>query len=312
MRTTSNRERPRRAARSDEYDDPLRTQTADPLRTQTADPLLTETPLTVQDDEEEVFDLGFIVEDRDDRRDSLLASWQRLDEMDTDEALETNRRGPLPEEVDRLEWEGVPASGFPTDARVGTVEAEEDEEDFAEDNALNGDPYESPQVDRYGLDEQSEEEDLDDNNRPEAISIRGRAAGVVRGLGTSLPQDIGAGGFSVEENPLAIAAIRAPEADEVEPDEINRMAGEGAPMAEEDPVEIRPVRPSDLRPVEETDLDGPPRPEVGSPPRHDLPKPEMGVPQPVRMPEPGETAPPPGEKKRASKPSRPKGPAGSR
>ena len=38
----------------------------------------------VHDDEEEVFDLGFIIDDRDDRRDSLLASWQPLDDMDTD------------------------------------------------------------------------------------------------------------------------------------------------------------------------------------------------------------------------------------
>jgi hypothetical protein len=104
------------------------------------DPVLTESPTMVQDDEEEVFDLGFIVEDRDDRRDTLLASWQRLDELDSDEPLESDPAGPLPKGAKRMEEEGVPPSEYPTDARIGSAKAEADEADFAKGNTLIADP----------------------------------------------------------------------------------------------------------------------------------------------------------------------------
>jgi hypothetical protein len=164
------------------------------------DPLLNEHAATVRDDEEEVFDLGFIVDNRDDRRDSLLASWQRLDDLDTDEALETDPAGRLPDEAEALEQEGVPELEYPTDIRLATAEAEGDEEEFAGDNCLMDDPYAPPVPDGMGVDDQTSEEDLDGNENPEIVSIRGRARGVVRGLGTSVPQDIGAGGFSVQPN----------------------------------------------------------------------------------------------------------------
>ena len=48
---------------------------------------------TIREDEVEVYDLGFIVEEHDERRMGLLEHWQRLETLDTDEALETNRRG---------------------------------------------------------------------------------------------------------------------------------------------------------------------------------------------------------------------------
>ena len=47
-------------------------------------------------DEVEVQDLGFIVEDHDDRRIHLTGGWQRIDLVDTDEPLETGRSEPIP------------------------------------------------------------------------------------------------------------------------------------------------------------------------------------------------------------------------
>lgn len=111
------------------------------------DPLLTEAPATVMDDEDEVFDLGFIVDDRDDRRDTLLASWQRLDSLDSDEALESGESVPLPREAIYLKREGVPRSEYPTDAHVNTVAAEMQEEEFAADNDLESDPDDPARAD---------------------------------------------------------------------------------------------------------------------------------------------------------------------
>src|SRR5437667_5082660 len=70
--------------------------------------------VTDEEDEEEVHDLGFIVEDHDDRRLSSLAGFQRVEDLDTDEALETNRSGPIPRKR-RLERHGVPPESFATD-----------------------------------------------------------------------------------------------------------------------------------------------------------------------------------------------------
>jgi hypothetical protein len=58
-----------------------------------------EEPTTVTENDQEVYDLGYIVEDRTDRRTTLLEHWQRLETLDTDEPLETNPAGPLPEET---------------------------------------------------------------------------------------------------------------------------------------------------------------------------------------------------------------------
>jgi hypothetical protein len=270
------------------------------------DPVLTEAPATVLDDEDEVFDLGFIVEDRDDRRDTLHASWQRLDALDTDESLETGENLPLPQEAVYLEREGVPPSEYPSDARLQHAAAEMQEDDFATDNALVIDPYDAPLADNVQRDDPGAD-DLDADETPERVGMRGRAAGVVRGLGTSAPQDIGAGGFSVRDNPLSVpaaslsypisteplsdAAVGERDVDEMGDDaDLSRLADDGAALATDDPTESRRRRPSDPSPPEE--------PDAADPTPLDEPKPEMGLPQPVPMPELGESV-PPGKGKRS-------------
>ena len=94
---------------------------------------------TSEDDEEEVRDLGFIVDDHDDRRISLTDGWQRLDDLDTDEPLETNRSGPIPHETS-LRERGVPEDSFATDYHVSHADAEAQEEDFVQTSMLNADP----------------------------------------------------------------------------------------------------------------------------------------------------------------------------
>jgi hypothetical protein len=309
MRPAYDRRRPREPARTPDHVD-----VTGPDR---GDPLLTETPVTVRDDEDEVFDLGFIVDDRDDRRDALLASWQRLDTLDSGEALETGETAPMPREALRLTAKGAPE--FPTDAQIGTEDAERDEEEFATDNALMVDPYASPEEERQDLDAPSDEEDLDGDDAPDAVSIRGRSPGIALGFGTSLPQDIGAGGFRIRDNPLSVHAAdrRHPISTEAFSDvatgngdvdetgteaEIARLADEGGAFAEEEPTGSRRPRPSDPaandEPAdpEELPLDGPAPPEAGVPAPLDAPKPEMGIPQPIRMPAPGETIPAPEER----------------
>ncbi len=107
--------------------------------------------------EPEIQDLGFIVEDRDDRRVMLVdENRKRLENLD---------------------------------------EGEEQEDDFVQTSMLAVDPDE-------GADDFTSPADLDTDGRLETTDISGQVAGIARGFGTSLPLDIGAGGFSVHDNPL--------------------------------------------------------------------------------------------------------------
>src|SRR5438876_753995 len=82
-----------------------------------------------RDEEElEVHDLGFIVDDRDDRRiQTVDGTWDRLEDLDTDEALEVNEDAPLPLDA---ESGAPPADAFATLHNLGHLDAEEQEEDF--------------------------------------------------------------------------------------------------------------------------------------------------------------------------------------
>jgi hypothetical protein len=132
-----------------------------PAATDTAqqeiDPLLSEEPTVVRDDEQEVYDLGFIVEDR---------------------------------------RENVAEEGLLTESLVESAQAERDEADFAERSDLDADP----EVER------ADENDTGAGTASASVTLRGHAPGVAAGFGTEVPQDIGAEGFSVEENPLLLPA----------------------------------------------------------------------------------------------------------
>jgi hypothetical protein len=172
-----------------------------PAQSQT-DPLFSEEPTTVREDEEEVYDLGFIVEDHDDHRADLLSPWQRLESLDTDEALETNPTGPLPEDAQALRREGVSESWHPIDVYVESRDAESDEVEFADTNRLVVDPDERMPTAAGG--EGDGAADLDRDQVPEVVDIRGHAPGIATGFGSSVPQDIGPEGFSIDENPLIV------------------------------------------------------------------------------------------------------------
>ena len=148
------------------------------------------------DDDEEVRDLGFIVDDHDDRRATLTDAWQRLDDLDTDEPLETNRSGPIPHEV-ALREKGPSSERFATDYHVDNAEAEAQEQDFVETSMLSSDPEMNDGVDDYTSETLS-----GIHNEPLTTDIAGQVTGVTHGLGTSLPQDLGRGGFSIQDNPL--------------------------------------------------------------------------------------------------------------
>jgi len=151
---------------------------------------------TSEDDEDdEVQDLGFIVEDRDDRRTLLTESWERLDDLDTNEPLETNRSGAYPQPGTRRA--GVPQDQFATDFNVSQVDGENQETDFVVTSMLEPDPEMNAGADDF-TDETMHAEDAD----PLATGIHGRLPGAAPGLGTSVPQDIGRGGFEVRGNPL--------------------------------------------------------------------------------------------------------------
>jgi hypothetical protein len=149
------------------------------------------------DDEEEptVRDLGFIVDDRDDRRIRLVDDqWERLEELDTDEGIGVNTEEPLP----LRQGDGTPpASAFATDFNLDHLVAEEQEEDFVETSMLAVDPDGGA-----GADDFTSSADLDMDGRLETTDIAGHAAGITRGFGTSLPMDIGAEGFEIRDNPL--------------------------------------------------------------------------------------------------------------
>jgi len=163
--------------------------------------LLTERPLLVQDDEEEVHDLGFIIDDHDDRRGDQLDPFQRLETLDTDEPLETDPDGPLPPEAQRLRREAVRPDEYPVDFRSANRAAERDEDEFADDNQLFVDPDED-ELTTVLDDEDDDTGDLDHDDRPETVSILGHAAGIATGFGSDVAQDLGAAGFSVRDNPL--------------------------------------------------------------------------------------------------------------
>jgi len=142
-----------------------------------------------------VRDLGFIVDDRDDRRIRLVDNqWERLEVLDTDQGIGEDAESPLP----LRKGDGAPpASAFATDYNLDHLEAEEQEEDFVETSMLAIDPDGGA-----GADDFTSNADLDGDGRLETTDIAGHAAGVTRGFGTSLPMDIGAEGFEVRDNPL--------------------------------------------------------------------------------------------------------------
>lgn len=151
---------------------------------------------TDEDDSEEVRDLGFIVDDHDDRRIMLTGGWQRLDDLDTDEPLERNRKGPIPHEV-ALRERGASPEWFATDYHVENAEAEKQEADFVETSMLRTDPDRED-----GVDDFTDESLPGVHGQITATNITGEVAGIGAGMGSSLTQDIGSGGFQIRDNPL--------------------------------------------------------------------------------------------------------------
>jgi hypothetical protein len=147
------------------------------------------------DAEPKVRDLGFIVEDRDDRRALTVdGTWERLEDLDTDEPLEVGEDEPLPLKTGDGE---PPDEAFATLYNVDHLEGEEQEEDFVETSMLATDPEGGA-----GADDYTSSADLDADGRLETTDIAGHAAGIARGFGTTVPMDIGSGGFQIRDNPL--------------------------------------------------------------------------------------------------------------
>jgi hypothetical protein len=211
--------------------------------------LLTERPHLVQDDEEEVHDLGFIIEDHDDRRGDLLEPFQRLETLDTDEPLETDPDGPLPPEAQRLRREGVPPDDYPVDFRSANRAAERDEDEFAAANQLVADP-DADELTTVLDDADDVAADLDRDDRPETVNILGHAPGIATGFGSEVPQDLGSEGFSVRDNPLmrpvhdtgypisterlSDEAVGLRDVDEMGPEpDLDRLADRGAALEEQ-------------------------------------------------------------------------------
>ena len=192
---------------------------------------------TDEEDDEEVRDLGFIVEDHDDRRITLTGDFQRLDDLDTDEPLETNRSGKIPHEV-ALQERGVPREWFATDHHVDHEAAERQEEDFVHTSMLSPDPEMND-----GSDDFTDETLSDAYGTSATTNILGEVQGVASGMGTSLAQDLGRGGFQIMENPLPDdMAQDTPDADgELSDydDEESSMVGAVDLLGEARPVEQR-------------------------------------------------------------------------
>lgn len=182
-----------------------------------------------EDDGDEPRDLGFIVDDHDDRRATLTGGWQRLDDLDTDEPLEVNPKGPIPHEV-ALRERGASPEWFAKDYYVEHAAAEAQEDDFVETSMLQTDPNS----------EDGAEDFTDDSFRAvdgaiAVADIAGHVRGVARGLGTSVPQDLGTGGFQIQDNPLAveplteaqIAALQEDEDEAVDEAELMALAEQG-------------------------------------------------------------------------------------
>jgi len=151
---------------------------------------------TDEDDSEEVRDLGFIIDDHDDRRGTLTENWQRLDDLDTDEPLETNRSGPIPHAV-ALQERGAPPELFATDYNATHAVAEAQEEDFVATSMLDVDPDINAGADDYTSDSV---EQL--SGAPAATDIYGQVLGVASGLGTSVAQDLGIAPSTVQLPPV--------------------------------------------------------------------------------------------------------------
>lgn len=146
-------------------------------------------------EEPEVRDLGFIVDDRDDRRaETIDGTWDRMDGLDTDRALEGDEDEILPLNPRSGE---PPADAYASLYNLGHTDGEEQEEEFVETSMLAIDPDGGA-----GADDFTDESDLDADGRRETTGITGRAAGIARGFGTDLPMDIGSEGFEVRDNPL--------------------------------------------------------------------------------------------------------------
>jgi hypothetical protein len=101
----------------------------------------------------------------------------------------------------RLRREGVLPDEFPVDFRRSNRAAERDEDEFATANQLVPDPYDD-ELTTVLEDADDVSADLDGDDRAETVSILGHAAGIATGFGSGVPQDLGAGGFSVRDNPL--------------------------------------------------------------------------------------------------------------
>jgi hypothetical protein len=160
---------------------------------------------TDEDDSEEVRDLGFIIDNHDDRRGTLTENWQRLDDLDTDEPLETNRSGPIPHVV-ALQERGAPPELFATDYNASHAVAEAQEEDFVATSMLDVDPDLNAGAEDYTSDSLEQI-----GGGPAATDIYGQVIGVASGLGTSVAQDLGGGGFQIQENPLLDEDLPTPE-----------------------------------------------------------------------------------------------------
>jgi len=152
---------------------------------------------TSEEDDEEVRDLGFIVEDHDDRRIHLTGGWQRLDDLDTNEPLETNRSGPIPHET-ALRERGASSEWFATDYHVAHAAAEAQEEDFVETSMLSSDPDMND-----GMDDFTDESLRTVGNATAVTDITGQVTGVGEGAGTTVALDMGRVGFEIRDNPMA-------------------------------------------------------------------------------------------------------------
>jgi hypothetical protein len=197
---------------------------------------------TDPEDEEEVRDLGFIVEDHDDRRARFPAEWERLDDLDSDEALETDPAGRIPHERELIR-RGLPPEAFATDYNVSHADGERQEEDFVETSLLDADPDAEA-----GLQDDTDETIPGEDGQFLVTGIRGEVPGVVAGLGTSVPQDAGLDGFEIRDNPLmqpvgqpisgenlSDEALGLRDVDEMGSDEeLDRLADRAAREAEKD------------------------------------------------------------------------------
>jgi hypothetical protein len=120
-------------------------------------------PITIREEGTEFHDLGFIIEDRIDTRERLLARLQSAEDPEGDE---------------------------PADA-----EAEESE--FARSSGLTLDPDE--ELDLTAEAEKLRVEGLEWGPLRGPVELRSGAPGIAPGFGTALPQDIGPSGFSVRK-----------------------------------------------------------------------------------------------------------------